>query len=215
METMLCISNCSVENQIKFTTYTLLGSALTWWNSHVMTVGPYGAYAMTLVDMKKKMTDKKDCLKFKNKNCCTQGGNANAPAKVYAVGRAGTNLDSNVVTEKIVCIPWGNEILIVHGDGSDRGNETLLNIILCAKTQRYIQKGCHVFLAHITTKETKDKLEKKRLEDVPVVRNFPEVFPEDLSGLPLTRQVEFQIDLIPGVAPVARVPYRLAPSEMK
>ncbi|GKG05898.1 hypothetical protein Tco_0325984, partial [Tanacetum coccineum] len=43
----------------------------------------------------------------------------------------------------------------------------------------------------------------------------PEVFPEDLPGLPPARLVEFQIDLIPGAAPVARVPYRLAPSEMK
>ncbi|GKG03452.1 hypothetical protein Tco_0311088, partial [Tanacetum coccineum] len=48
--------------------------------------------------------------------------------------------------------------------------------------------------------------------DVPIVQDFPDVFPEDLLGLPLTRQVEFQID---GVAPVARAPYRLAPSEMK
>ncbi|GJW51159.1 putative reverse transcriptase domain-containing protein [Tanacetum coccineum] len=55
----------------------------------------------------------------------------------------------------------------------------------------------------------------KRLEDVPIVRDFPEVFPEDLPGLPPTRQVEFQIDLIPGAAPVARAPYRLASSEMK
>ncbi|GKB69527.1 hypothetical protein Tco_0930939, partial [Tanacetum coccineum] len=54
-----------------------------------------------------------------------------------------------------------------------------------------------------------------RLEDVPIVRDFPDVFPEDLPGLPLTRQVEFQIDLIPGVAPVAWAPYRLTPSEMK
>nr|GEY04272.1 putative reverse transcriptase domain-containing protein [Tanacetum cinerariifolium] len=88
---------------------------------------------------------------------------------------------------------------------SDRGNGTRLNIISCAKTQKYIQKGCHVFLAHITTKETEDKLEKKRLEDVPIVKKFL----EDLPGLPPTRQVEFQIDLIPGAAPVARAPYRL------
>ncbi|GJT12694.1 putative reverse transcriptase domain-containing protein [Tanacetum coccineum] len=60
-----------------------------------------------------------------------------------------------------------------------------------------------------------DKSEKKRLKDVPIVRDFPEVFPEDLPGLPPTRQVEFQIDLVPGAAPVARAPYRLAPSEMK
>ncbi|GKB49517.1 hypothetical protein Tco_0900270 [Tanacetum coccineum] len=65
------------------------------------------------------------------------------------------------------------------------------------------------------TKKTEDKSGEKRLEDVPIVRDFPKVFLEDLSGLPPTRQVEFQIDLMPGVAHVARAPYRLAPSEMK
>ncbi|GJT67600.1 reverse transcriptase domain-containing protein [Tanacetum coccineum] len=55
---------------------------------------------------------------------------------------------------------------------------------------------------------------KKRLEDIPVVREFLEVFPEDLSGLPPVRQVEFQIDLIPGAAPVARAPYRFDYSEL-
>ncbi|GJX45044.1 reverse transcriptase domain-containing protein [Tanacetum coccineum] len=54
-----------------------------------------------------------------------------------------------------------------------------------------------------------------RREDVPVVKDFPEVFPEDLPGLPPTRQVEFHIKLIPGAAPVTRAPYRLAPTEMK
>ncbi|GJY82907.1 putative reverse transcriptase domain-containing protein [Tanacetum coccineum] len=253
---------------------------------------------------------KRDCPKLKNNNRGNQGGNGNAPAKVYAVGRAGTNPDSNVVTgtfllnnryasvlfdtgadrsfvstafssqiditpstldhyydveladgriiglnaiirgctlnflnhpfnidlmpvelgsldviigmdwlakyqavivcaEKIVRIPWGNETLIVYGDGSNRGNETRLNIISCTKTQKYMLKGCPIFLAHVTTKETEDKSKKKRLKDVPIIRNFPEVFHEDLSGLPPTRQVEFQIDLIPGVAPVARAPYIL------
>nr|GEV58413.1 putative reverse transcriptase domain-containing protein [Tanacetum cinerariifolium] len=81
--------------------------------------------------------------------------------------------------------------------------------------QKYLPKGCDVFLAHVTMKETKDKTEGKRLEDVPIVRDFPEVFPEDLPGIPPTRLVEFQIDLVPGAAPVARAPYRLAPAEMK
>ncbi|GJT86366.1 hypothetical protein Tco_1068083 [Tanacetum coccineum] len=59
------------------------------------------------------------------------------------------------------------------------------------------------------------KLDKKRLEDIPVVREFLEVFLEDLPGLPPVRQVKFQIDLIPGAARVARAPYRLAPLEMQ
>ncbi|GJV70946.1 retrotransposon protein, putative, ty3-gypsy subclass [Tanacetum coccineum] len=57
--------------------------------------------------------------------------------------------------------------------------------------------------------------DERRLEDIPVVREFPEVFPEDIPGLSPVRQVEFQIDLMPGAAPVARAPYRLAPSEMQ
>ncbi|GJR09142.1 putative reverse transcriptase domain-containing protein [Tanacetum coccineum] len=58
METVFRISNCSVENQVKFSTCTLLASALTWWNSHVMTVTHDVAYSMTWVDLRKKMTDK-------------------------------------------------------------------------------------------------------------------------------------------------------------
>nr|GEX10407.1 reverse transcriptase domain-containing protein [Tanacetum cinerariifolium] len=74
-----------------------------------------------------------------------------------------------ICAEKIVRIPWGNEMLIVRGDKSDQGNETCLNIISCTKTQRYMLKGCPIFLAHVTTKETEDKSEKKRLEDVAIV----------------------------------------------
>ncbi|GJZ80507.1 reverse transcriptase domain-containing protein [Tanacetum coccineum] len=59
------------------------------------------------------------------------------------------------------------------------------------------------------------KSDEKRLEDILVVKEFSDVFPEDLPGLPFVRQVEFQIDLIPGATPVARTPYRLAPSEMQ
>ncbi|GJV13126.1 hypothetical protein Tco_1354667 [Tanacetum coccineum] len=120
-----------------------------------------------------------------------------------------------VCAEKIVRIPWGNETLIVHGDGSNRGHEARLHIISYTKTQEYMLKGCPIFLAHVTTKGTEDKSKEKRLEDVPIVWDFPDVFLEDLPGLPLTRKVEFQIDLIPGATPVARAPYRLAPSEMK
>ncbi|GKB35737.1 putative reverse transcriptase domain-containing protein [Tanacetum coccineum] len=235
---------------------------------------------------------KRECLKLKNKNHGNQGGNGNAPAKVYVVGNAGTNPNSNVVTgtfllnnryasilfdtvadrsfvstafssliditpttldhyydveladgkiirintiirgctlnnlnhpfnidlmpvelgsfnviigmdwlakyhvvivcdKKLIRIPWVKETLIVRGDGSNQGNETRLNIISCTKTQKYMLKVCNVFLAHVTTKKTKDKSEGKRLEDVPIVRDF-------LND-----------------APIARAPYRLAPSKMK
>nr|GEX44745.1 putative reverse transcriptase domain-containing protein [Tanacetum cinerariifolium] len=120
-----------------------------------------------------------------------------------------------IYDEKLVCVPLGNEILIFHGDESNNGHESRLYIISCTKTQKYFLKGCQVFLAHITTKKVEDKSEEKRLEDVPIVRDFPEVFLEDLPGIPPARQVEFQIDLVPCAAPVARAPYWLALSDMK
>nr|GFA49747.1 putative reverse transcriptase domain-containing protein [Tanacetum cinerariifolium] len=107
-----------------------------------------------------------------------------------------------VCDEKVVRIPYGDEVLIIRGDNCD--GESKLNIISCTKTQKYIQKGCQVYLAQVTSKKAKDKSEEKRLEDVAIVREFPEVFPEDLPGLRPGRQVEFQIDLVPGAAPVAR-----------
>ncbi|GJV26139.1 putative reverse transcriptase domain-containing protein [Tanacetum coccineum] len=273
METVFRISNCSVENQIKFSTCTLLAGALTWWNSHVLTVSHDVAYAMTWADLRKKMTDKY-CprnemkkveaelwnLKVKGTDVigynqrfqelallCVRmfpeesdkiersAGNANNANNQRGTGtgqkptcfKCGVqgHFKRECVTfriqavirnlfrlrifrpiigmdwlaryqaiimcaEKIVHIPWGNETLIVHGDGSNRGHEARLHIISYSKTQEYMLKGCPVFLAHVTTKE-------------------------DLPGLPPTRQVEFQIDLVPGAAPVARAPYRLAPSEMK
>ncbi|GJW03183.1 putative reverse transcriptase domain-containing protein [Tanacetum coccineum] len=70
-------------------------------------------------------------------------------------------------------------------------------------------------LPQVTSKKTEDKSKEKRLEDVPIVREFPEVFPEDLPGLPLARQVKFQIDLVPGTAPVAQAPHRLALAKMQ
>ncbi|GJV13421.1 putative reverse transcriptase domain-containing protein [Tanacetum coccineum] len=301
MESVFHISNCIVENQVKFATCTLYLVALTWWNTHVKTVGHDATYEPTTTTEQeaehwpglhcmiwstanannannqkgtgsgKKPTCyecevqghfKRECPNLKNNNNRgNQVGGGNAPSKVYAVSHAGTNPDSNVVSQiditptaldhdydveladrriiglntilrgctlnilnhpfnidlmpvelgsfdaiigmdwlvkyqaiivcakKIVHIPWGNETLIVHGDG--------------------------IFLANVNTKETEDKSEKKRIEDLTIIRDFPDVFPEDLSGLPPTRQVEFQIDLIPGAVLVARAPYRLAPSEMK
>nr|GEY68606.1 putative reverse transcriptase domain-containing protein [Tanacetum cinerariifolium] len=150
---------------------------------------------------------KRNCPKLKNNNRGNQGGNDNAQARVYNAVIA--------CAEKLVRIPFGNEILTIHGERSNERNESRLNIISCSKAQEYMSKGCHVFLANITSTKDEDKSKRKQLEDVPVVQEFPEVFPEDLLGIPPTRQVEFRIDLVPGAAPVARAPYRLAPYEMK
>nr|GEY60779.1 hypothetical protein [Tanacetum cinerariifolium] len=161
---------------------------------------------------------KNNCPKLGNRNQGNQNqaGNGNDVARAYGVGIAGGNPDANVMTElgsfdviigmnwlktyhavivcdeKIVRVPFGNETLIIRCNGSNNG--TQLSIISCTKTRKYLLKGYPVFLVNITTKTIKDKSEEKRLENVPIVRDFSEVFLEDLP---------------------ARAPYRLASSEMK
>nr|GEZ05501.1 putative reverse transcriptase domain-containing protein [Tanacetum cinerariifolium] len=107
-----------------------------------------------------------------------------------------------VCNEKLVRIPYGNETLTFRDNESNNGRESQLTVISCLKAQEYMAKGCQIFLEQISAKKNEDKSEGKQLEDVPVVRDYPEVFPKDLSGLPPARPVEFQIDLIPRAAPV-------------
>nr|GFA77621.1 reverse transcriptase domain-containing protein [Tanacetum cinerariifolium] len=129
------------------------------------------------------------------------GGNE-VTAKAYTIGRGGTTLIPTL--SRVIRIPYVDEVLIIRGDNCDEGSK--LNIISYTKTQKYIQKGCQVYLAQVTSKKAEDKSKKKRIEDVPIVREFTEVFPKDMPGLSPARQVEFQIDLVPGAAPVARAP---------
>ncbi|GKC15288.1 putative reverse transcriptase domain-containing protein, partial [Tanacetum coccineum] len=112
-----------------------------------------------------------------------------------------------VCGEKVVRIPYGNKMLIVE---SDKG-VSRLKVISCIKSRKYVERGYHLFLSHVTENKSKEK----RMEDVPVIHDFLKVFPEKFPRLPPPRQVEFQINLVPGTAPVARVPYRLASSEMR
>ncbi|GJV02712.1 putative reverse transcriptase domain-containing protein [Tanacetum coccineum] len=231
---------------------------------------------------------KRECPKLKNNNNRgNQVGNARAPAKVYAVGQAGTNPDANIVTGTFflnnryasilfdTCVDRSfmstafssqiditpnaldHDYVVELADGRIMGVNTIIQgctlnfldhpfninlipvemgsfdviigmdwlskyqaVIVCAEKIVRIPYGNETLIirclfAHVTTKEAEDKSEEKRLEDVPILRDFPKVFPEDLTGLPSTRQMEFRIDLVPGAAPVVRAPYRLTPSEMK
>nr|GEV08847.1 reverse transcriptase domain-containing protein [Tanacetum cinerariifolium] len=168
---------------------------------------------------------KRDCPKLKNKD----GERVNAPGWVYAVGNAekrenaSRDPDSNVVTGTFLLN--NRYASILFNTGVDRSFistafSSLIDIVPTPFGNSYDVeladgKIVRIFLAQISAKKEEDKSKEKQLKDVPVVQDYPEVFPEDLSGLPPARPVEFQIDLIPGAAPVARVLYRLAPSEMK
>ncbi|XP_076946983.1 uncharacterized protein LOC143618767 [Bidens hawaiensis] len=78
------------------------------------------------------------------------------------------------------------------------------------KASHYLGKGCLAFVAYVTTEP-----ELKKKEEVPIVSEFKDVFPDEMPGVPPDREVKFRIDLIPGMAPIAKSPYRLAPTEMK
>ncbi|KAJ9547521.1 hypothetical protein OSB04_020064 [Centaurea solstitialis] len=110
--------------------------------------------------------------------------------------------------EKIVTLPLPDgSVLEVHGEKPKRD----FKLVSFMKMRSHLRKDCVAFMAHVIDKKT----EEKSIQDIPVVREFPEVFPEELPGLPPPRQVEFHIDLVPGAGPIAKSPYRLAPSEMQ
>ncbi|GJS79315.1 putative reverse transcriptase domain-containing protein [Tanacetum coccineum] len=130
---------------------------------------------------------KRDCPKLRNKNQGNQAGNGNVVARAYVVGTTGTNPNSNVITGTFLLNNRYASILFDNGPDRSFVSTAFSSLIDIIPTT--LDHGYDVELA--------------------------DVFPEDLPGIPPTRQVEFQIDLVPGAAPVARAPYRLAPSEMK
>ena len=94
-----------------------------------------------------------------------------------------------------------------------RGERKIMStcLISAIKAWKMIQKGCEAYLAHvIDTRKTEAKL-----EDIPVVNEFQDVFPVELPGLPPDRDVEFTIKLLPGTAPIYVTPYRMAPTELR
>ncbi|RVW24090.1 Transposon Ty3-I Gag-Pol polyprotein [Vitis vinifera] len=85
-----------------------------------------------------------------------------------------------------------------------------LRMISALRASSLLKKGCQGFLASVMSNESDLKL-----EDIPIVREYPDVFPEDLPGLPPEREVEFTINLVPGTGPMSKAPYKMAPVELK
>nr|GEX62245.1 reverse transcriptase domain-containing protein [Tanacetum cinerariifolium] len=175
METVFHIIDCPEKYQVKYATCTLLNSALTWWNSHKRTIGTDAAFAMSWRELMKLMAE----IFQEPTMLCTKM----VPEEEDRVEKFIGGLSDNI-----------------QGNGYAMKN---------AKNKRKFdnnQKDNHGQNYHSKDRmleETEDKSEEKRLEDVPTVRDFPEVFLEDLPGLPATQQVNFQIDLVPSVAHVA------------
>nr|GEY77233.1 reverse transcriptase domain-containing protein [Tanacetum cinerariifolium] len=160
--------------------------------------------------------------------------NINAQGRAYMLRDRNAHQDPNVVTDTFYDIEMADENLVSTNTVIKGCTLTLLNqpfkidlisikldsfdvvIGMDWLSKYYAKILCDEKVVHIPINcETLIIRDKKILEDIPVVKEFSDISPEDLPGLPPVRQVEFQIDLIPRAAPVARTPYRLAPSEMQ
>lgn len=113
-----------------------------------------------------------------------------------------------VCSEKFIRIPLANgQSLRIYGETRSKN----LSLMSCTQARSYLRKEYLAFLANVVETKTKEK----KIEDISIVRDFPDVFPEDVSGLPPVRELEFRIDLVPEATPIAKSPYRLAPTEMR
>ena len=110
--------------------------------------------------------------------------------------------------QKIVVLRCSDQSeVIVQGIRSG----TMSNVISAMQARRLMRKGCETFLVVI--------LDSKRgqvdVEKIPIVREFPDVFPEELPGIPLEREMDLSIEIVPGTTPMSRAPYRMTPIKLK
>ena len=78
-----------------------------------------------------------------------------------------------------------------------------------------MEKGGEIFLAYVKVVHQEVKAEVVKIEDIRAIRDFSDIFPEELPGLPPNRDIEFAIDLVPGTEPISKAPYRMAPAELR
>ena len=92
-----------------------------------------------------------------------------------------------------------------------RGQKHHKKFLTMIQAKKLLRQGCQAYLAHVID----TKKQSPKIEEIPVVNKYIDVFPEELPGLPPDREIEFTIDLVPGTAPISKAPYRMAPTEMK
>nr|GEY09713.1 putative reverse transcriptase domain-containing protein [Tanacetum cinerariifolium] len=208
METVFRISNCLAENQVKFATCTLLAGALTWCNSYVRIVGNDAAYVMTWIELNKKMANKY-CPRNEMKKIVTkfwnlevQGSTEMATGlmdkkiRTYAERQAANKRkfeDTSRNNQGQQQTPKRQDVARAYAAGSGNRQHSQFDIAPTILDHDYAVELADGRIVGINT-EAEGKSEKKRLENIPIVQDFPE---------------------IPGAAPVARAPYRLAPPKMK
>nr|GEV69693.1 putative reverse transcriptase domain-containing protein [Tanacetum cinerariifolium] len=210
-ESVFSRSRCAEENKVTFATGTLTDEALSWWNAYAQPMGIEQANKITRTKLKRLLTNKyfpqTEIKKIEEDlyNLIVKGNDL----KPYGTA---SSIEGNVTASKPQKLEESINIaqsfdVVIGMDGLSKNHAK----ILCDEKVVHIPINGETLIIQVVEK----KSDKKRLEDILVVKEFPDIFPKDLPGLYPVRQVEFQIDLIPGAALVARTPYRLALSEMQ
>nr|GEX27221.1 putative reverse transcriptase domain-containing protein [Tanacetum cinerariifolium] len=198
-------NNCTKDCKVKFATGTLTKEALSWWNSFAQPIGIEEAYKSTWIEFKKLLI----------KKYCPRAEIQKVEDEFYHLTMKGNDLKTYGCTLTLLNQPFEIDLMpiklssfnvVIGMDWLSKNHAK----ILCDEKVVHIPIDSEILIIRVVEK----KSDEKRLEDIPVVKEFPDIFLENLPGLPPVRQVEFQINLIPGTAPAARAPYRLAPSEM-
>ncbi|GJX73275.1 hypothetical protein Tco_0311870 [Tanacetum coccineum] len=226
MESSFQLSGCAIETS-KVATCSLLGVAVTWWNDNI-----YG----TSRSCQTKTLDEilmlaNDLMVLEKLRTCAKRQSDNKRRMMVHLEETTMVTNSNPSRGRMLpkSTIWGQAKGSLMGEfctwcktkkpsppqwpctqkwkNEDGGNWNALRLGLCVGNAEREMHGNHGMpMSYGIAKKEEDKSERKQIEDVPIVRDFPEVFPEDLPGLPPARPVEFQIDLILGAAPVARAP---------
>ncbi|GKA19085.1 reverse transcriptase domain-containing protein [Tanacetum coccineum] len=240
-ESVFSRSRCAEENKVTFATGTLTDDALSWWNAYAQPMGIEQANRTTWTELKRLLTNKY-CPQTKIRkmedelyNLSVKGNDLKPYVRRF---QELTTLCPNMVpnAEKLMEVFINGLPRSIEGNVTASKPQTLEEAINISQSRIEDKKPSELILPPMDMLETfpyvrdvdyitrdlavssvsnEKKSDEKKLEDIPFSKEFPRCFPKDLPGLPPVRQVEFQIDLIPRAAPVARTPYRLAPSEMQ
>nr|GEV35149.1 putative reverse transcriptase domain-containing protein [Tanacetum cinerariifolium] len=226
IEYVFHIVNCTVMCQIKFSTCTLLGSALTWCNFHVKAIGHDVAYGIPWKTLKKMITAKY-CPRSEIKKLEIKIQNLKESNEVEKY--VGGLLDMIQGSYAPRCNNYKKVGHLVRACRSSvatannqRASSVIQKVVTCFEcgVQRHYKKDCPKLKNNNCGNQARNGEARARAYVVGNAGTNPDsnvvtIFLENFLGIALTRQVEFQIDLIPAATPVARSPYRLAPSEMK
>ncbi|XP_074365281.1 uncharacterized protein LOC141706412 [Apium graveolens] len=132
----------------------------------------------------------------------------------FQLGEFDVVLGMDWLAEHGAQIDYKNKVILNSPQGKRlefKGQKQVKTFLTMIQAKRLLRQGCEGYLAHVIDRSK----EMPNIGSIPIVSEFLDVFPDELPGLPPDSQIEFSIDLAPGVEPVSKAPYRMALTEMK